>query len=105
MSIRVNRCARVGIGGLLLWWGCQPIHAQSARQSDLSEASLERLMNVRSYVRLDARLARRIGESAELSIVGQNLLDDRHFEFATTLQSATPSLARRSIYGKISWRF
>ena len=62
-------------------------------------------LNVPGYVRLDARLARRIGESAELSIIGQNLLDDQHLEFPQTIESAAASQVRRSVYAKISWRF
>ena len=57
------------------------------------------------YVRLDARLARRFGEWTELSVVGQNLLDDHHFEYGQTVETALAAQARRSIYGKVSWRF
>jgi iron complex outermembrane receptor protein len=57
------------------------------------------------YARLDARLARRFGESTELSVVGQNLLDDHHFEYGQTLETALAAQARRSVYGKVAWRF
>lgn len=57
------------------------------------------------YFRLDTRVARRFGEWTELSVVGQNLLDDHHFEYGQTLETALATQARRSVYGKVSWRF
>jgi len=63
---------------------------------------------VQNYLELDARLAWQITKNVEVSIVGQNLLHDRHAEFG-------PSYARtsngqmneipRSIYGKITVKF
>ncbi|HEX7028568.1 MAG TPA: TonB-dependent receptor [Gammaproteobacteria bacterium] len=38
-------------------------------------------LNVPSYTVADLRLARRINDNLELSIVGQNLFEDRHFEW------------------------
>jgi iron complex outermembrane receptor protein len=38
----------------------------------------------------------------ELSIVGQNLLDNQHPEFGNVI--GRPEIAR-SVYGKVSWRF
>jgi iron complex outermembrane recepter protein len=38
-------------------------------------------MRVPSYERVDSRLAWHAREAIELAVVGQNLLDDRHFEF------------------------
>ena len=56
------------------------------------------------HARLDLRLSRRFGESAEVSIVGQNLLRPQTVEYgdATGLLGTQ---AVRSIYGKIRWRF
>jgi iron complex outermembrane receptor protein len=56
------------------------------------------------HARLDLRLARRLGESTEISIVGQDLLRARTLEYgdATYLEGTE---AVRSVYGKITWRF
>jgi len=58
---------------------------------------------VPSYFELDARIAWRPVKNLELSLVGQNLLHDRHPEYGF------PGPAReeivRSVYGKISWQF
>jgi iron complex outermembrane recepter protein len=58
---------------------------------------------VPSYFELNARVAWRLSQKLELSVVGQNLLHDRHVEYGY------PSPAReeiaRSVYGKAEWRF
>jgi iron complex outermembrane receptor protein len=61
-------------------------------------------VTIPSYVRLDLGLSWRPNDHFELSIWGQNLLDDSHPEFASY---KTTNLAEipRSIYGKITWRF
>jgi iron complex outermembrane recepter protein len=59
---------------------------------------------VPSYNRLDARLARTFGESLELSVVGQNLLDNRHLEFNAN-DASMATWIKRSLYAKISFRF
>jgi iron complex outermembrane receptor protein len=54
-----------------------------------------------SYTELGARVAWRASDSLELSIVGANLLDDRHSEYAVP----TAREIRRSIYGELRWTF
>jgi iron complex outermembrane receptor protein len=60
--------------------------------------------NIPGHARLDLRLARRLGESTEISVVGQNLLRARTVEYGddTFLEG---TYAVRSVYGKITWRF
>ncbi|TCS72198.1 iron complex outermembrane receptor protein [Sulfuritortus calidifontis] len=58
---------------------------------------------VGAYTRLDLRLAWRPRKDLELSLVGQNLLDDRHFEF--TGQDSAASDVPRSLYAQARWRF
>jgi iron complex outermembrane receptor protein len=60
--------------------------------------------NIPGYVRLDTRFGWRIGESWELSIVGQNLLEPRHAEFPD-IDFIDHMSDQRSVYGKIAWRF
>lgn len=54
--------------------------------------------DIGSYTVLDARLAWRPYSSLELSLVGQNLLEEGHAEFSTLE-------VERSIYAKIDWNF
>jgi iron complex outermembrane receptor protein len=59
---------------------------------------------VPGHTRLDLRLARRLGESTEISVVGQNLLRPRSAEYGDSYGTVgTQSV--RSVYGKITWRF
>ncbi|GAB6043159.1 TonB-dependent receptor plug domain-containing protein [Endothiovibrio diazotrophicus] len=55
------------------------------------------------YARLDLRLGWRPRKGLELSLGGQNLLDDRHPEFSSL--DVLPSEVPRSIFGKVTWRF
>jgi len=63
------------------------------------------LLGVPGYYRLDARLGWRVGEHAELSIAGQNLLSSSHFEAESQPDWFAATAIRRSYYGKITWRF
>lgn len=60
---------------------------------------------VASNTRLDTQLAWRIGESMGISLVGQNLLRDRHAEFNDDLQSVNSAQVKRSAYAKFTWHF
>ncbi len=62
------------------------------------------LGNIPGYMRLDTRVGWRLGESTELSITGQNLLQPRHAEFPD-FELVDHMLDQRSIFGKITWRF
>jgi iron complex outermembrane receptor protein len=60
-------------------------------------------IHVPGYGRLDMRLAWRPEKNLELSLVGQNLLDDKHPEYLTAdlLSTEVP----RTVYGQIKYRF
>jgi iron complex outermembrane receptor protein len=57
--------------------------------------------NVNSYVALDVRLGWRPTKNLELAVVGQNLLDNRHLEFSSSI----PTEIQRGVYGKVTWRY
>ena len=57
-----------------------------------------------AYTRLDTRLAWRIGESGEVSVVGQNLLTPQRAEFHDAYLIDHTLVARR-VFGSFSWRF
>lgn len=58
---------------------------------------------VPSYIELDARLGWRPTQGLELSIVGQNLLQDHHLEYG--VPSPTSEEIARSVYGKATCQF
>lgn len=61
--------------------------------------------DVPGYTELDLRLAWRPGPRWEISFVAQNMLDPQHPEFGNTFLVTSTSDTRRSLYGKVSWRF
>ncbi len=60
---------------------------------------------VASYLELDLHIGWRPSDSIELSLVGRNLLDDRHAEFTDLVVPGEPSSVERSVHGKVTWSF
>ena len=61
---------------------------------------------VRSYFRLDLRLGWRPTQNVEVSIVGQNLLDNSHQEWGVDrIQTNDRNLVERSVFGKVVLKF
>jgi len=58
-----------------------------------------------SYTRLDTGLSWQFLEGATLSLIGQNLAQDHHEEFADATGSARTTLVKRSAFAKFTWRF
>jgi iron complex outermembrane receptor protein len=58
-----------------------------------------------SYTRLDTGLTWRWRERVSVSLVGQNLLKNSHQEDTDTTLSTTSTLIKRSVYGKLTWRY
>jgi len=56
-----------------------------------------------SYTRVDTGLTWRWTEKLSTSVVGQNLLKDRHLEFVDN--SARSMLVKRGVYAKFTWQF
>ncbi|MCX7087818.1 MAG: TonB-dependent receptor [Methylococcales bacterium] len=56
------------------------------------------------YLTLDMRLAWKPHESLELSVAGQNLLDDYHLEYIEE-NFVIPTEIARGVYGKVAWQF
>jgi iron complex outermembrane recepter protein len=61
--------------------------------------------NIPSYTRLDTGLTWRWTESLAMSVVGQNLVKDRHLEFVDDSGSVRSTLIKRSVYAKFTWQF
>jgi iron complex outermembrane receptor protein len=96
--------------------GYSPHHQFSLRSSmdlprnlelDLWLRYVDRLPTLRigDYLTLDARLGWKPREDLEVTLGGQNLLDNRHAEFTPELYNTLPSQVQRGVYGKITWRF
>jgi iron complex outermembrane receptor protein len=61
---------------------------------------------VRSYFRLDLRVGWRPTKNIEVSIVGQNLLDNQHQEWGNDrIQTNDRNLVERSVFGKLVLKF
>ncbi|MEW6304361.1 MAG: TonB-dependent receptor [Verrucomicrobiota bacterium] len=58
-----------------------------------------------AYLTLDVRFGWKPRENLEFSIVGQNLLDNRHPEFRPTIITTQSTEVERSVYAKVTWRF
>lgn len=61
--------------------------------------------SVQDYWELDLRLGWKPTKNLELSLVGQNLLHNDHFEFASTLVTTIPSEIERAVYAKAVFKF
>lgn len=62
-------------------------------------------LGIDNYITLDARLAWHPREDLELALVGRNLIEAEHPEFASTIIFSLPTEVQRSVFGKITWRF
>ena len=60
---------------------------------------------VAGYTRIDSALSWHIGENVEASGGVQNLLDKQHAEFHGVDTLVSPTQVRRSVYGKMTFRF
>lgn len=71
---------------------------------DVQFRYVDALPSVPAYITADLRIAYRVTDRLECSLVGQNLLDDQHLEHGTSL-FVPPSEVPRGFYGKLTWRF
>jgi iron complex outermembrane receptor protein len=73
---------------------------------DQSAYFVDRLQreDIPSRVRLDSRLAYRLREDVEISLVGQNLLRPRQMEFGDA-EILVGTQTERGIFAKVTWRF
>lgn len=81
-------------------------YASSSSTLGLDRASRSlSLQRIDSLVTFDTRLAWKPFPSLEISLVGQNLLDDRRLEFTDESGFVVPSAISRGVYGKFSLEF
>jgi len=96
--------------------GSSPLHSAQVRSHlslthalswDASAYFVDRLTDpvIPSYTRLDTGLTWQWNAKSSLSLVGQNLLKDRHEEFVDSTASAVTTLIKRSAYVEWTWRF
>jgi iron complex outermembrane receptor protein len=60
---------------------------------------------VPAYAEVNSRIAYRVRDGWEISLVGQNLVKARHAEFVGEAFQGDESWQRRSVYGKVQWSF
>ncbi|MDE2320439.1 MAG: TonB-dependent receptor, partial [candidate division NC10 bacterium] len=83
-----------------------PWHLQFDASAFFVDRLPELVPSVPSYLRLDLRLGWRPTEAFDLSLVGQNLLDNRHPEWGSIFGiPVKPTEVQRSVYVQASWRF
>ena len=70
----------------------------------IDEASVTATFPVDDYTTLDANITWCPIENLELSLVGQNLLDEKHLEFISE-HFTRPTEIGRSVYAKLTWEF
>src|SRR5260370_40653512 len=58
-----------------------------------------------SYYSLDARIGWKPAANVELSLVGQNLFNDRHFEFSPDFINTWPTQVKRTFHVTLTWKF
>src|SRR5438876_4698586 len=62
-------------------------------------------LNIPSYYSLDSHLGWRPVSLFELSIGGQNLLNNKHLEFIPDFINTAPTEVKRTVYGSLTFRF
>lgn len=60
---------------------------------------------ISSYTRLDSNLTWQAGERWSFSVVGQNLLRNRHPEYSGPDSSVQAGQTRRNVFAKVEWSF
>jgi iron complex outermembrane recepter protein len=96
--------------------GTSPVHSAQLRSHaalrhgvswDVSGYFVDRLKSggAPSYTRVDTGLTWRWTERLSTSVVGQNLLKDRHLEFVDSTGSVRSTLIKRGVYAKFTWQF
>ena len=68
---------------------------------------VDSIQSVPSYLTMDVRLGWEPRENLEMSIVGQNLLDNQHLEFARNSVGfyIDETEVRRSVFAKMTWQY
>jgi iron complex outermembrane receptor protein len=94
--------------------GSSPVHSAQLRSHvvlprnlawDTSLFFTDRIANpvIPAYTRLDTGLTWQWKKGVVFSLVGQNLLKDRHLEYVDVDASTATTLIKRSVYAKLTW--
>ncbi len=96
--------------------GSSPTHSAQLRSNvqlwrglswDASAYFVDRIQEfaIPSYTRVDSQLSWNFREGETISLVGQNLAHDHHFEFYDFTETELPTMMKRSVYAKFTARF
>jgi len=94
--------------------GSSPVHSAQLRSHvvlprnlawDTSLFFTDRIADpvIPAYTRLDTGLTWQWKKGVVFSLVGQNLLKDRHLEYDDLYSSTATTLVKRSVYAKVTW--
>ncbi len=64
-----------------------------------------RSIDIPNVVNIDTRLSWKPVKDLEVSLVGQNILEESHQEFITSQSNAPATRVERGVYGQIRWQF
>jgi len=89
------------------WYLRSSIDLPKHFEDDTTLRFVDRLpgLNIPSYYSLDAHLSWRPVSPFELSIGGQNLLNNKHLEFIPDFINTAPTEVKRTVYGSLTFRF
>ena len=62
-------------------------------------------LDIPSYYSLDSRIGWKPLSPLEISVAGDNLLNNKHLEFIPDFINIAPTQVKRSIFGSVTWRF
>jgi outer membrane receptor protein involved in Fe transport len=65
----------------------------------------QNLPEVKNYFNLTLNLTWRYKKNVEFSLVGKNLLQNKHLEYVSIIQQTVPTEIPRMIYGKVEIKF
>ncbi|MCX7427105.1 MAG: TonB-dependent receptor [Planctomycetia bacterium] len=76
-------------------------------QFDLTARYVDSLsgLGTPEYTTMDARLAWQPNKRFEFAVIGRNLLDDHHPEFGPSSYFYHTTEVKRSVFGKVTWRY
>ena len=65
----------------------------------------QNLPKINDYFGLDVNLSWHYKKHVELSVIGRNLLQNKHLEFVPIIQRTVPAEIPRSVYVKLEVKF
>jgi iron complex outermembrane receptor protein len=89
------------------WYLRSSVDLPKHLEQDVTLRFVDRLpsLNIPSYYSFDAHLGWRPLAPLEISVGGQNLLNNKHLEFIPDFINISPTEVKRTVFGSVTWRF